>query len=134
VRIEGLYVLIPYLECRSLRPNWRPPPSLPQASASPPGTKGGGATHACGGGDKGRQIGRTERKPGTLSTLSMCVYTFASILLIFKRHLDALQCIKLGMQTIFFIFYTGSRLGNQDSHTIPVINTADGDNPLMNAK
>ncbi len=68
-------ILIPYLECRPLRPNWPQPPPLPQVSVSPPETKGGGgATHACTRvGDRESQIGRPERKPGTLSTLGMCV-------------------------------------------------------------
>ncbi len=60
-------------KCLSLRPNGLPPPALPHASVSPPGTKGGkgvggGQDSLADEGAGGSQFGRLERKPGTLST------------------------------------------------------------------
>jgi hypothetical protein len=40
------YILPKVPECLSIRPNWLPPPPLPQASVSPPDPQGEG-THAC---------------------------------------------------------------------------------------
>ena len=42
---SGSATLTNVTDCPSLRPNWLPPPPLPQASVSPPGTKGGGGQH-----------------------------------------------------------------------------------------
>ncbi len=56
----GLYIpRVP--ECLSLRPNWLPPPPLPPASVSPPGTKGGQHSLA-GEGAGGEPIRTTEEK------------------------------------------------------------------------
>jgi hypothetical protein len=74
--VDGLYiqVSIEYQSVWSLRPNWFPPPPLPQASVSPPGAKGGHTRLRVRG--RGSQFGRLERKPGTLSILQLVVYPF----------------------------------------------------------
>ncbi len=68
------YIL--YLEylsrCLSHRPNWEPPPPLPQASGSPPGTKGGTHSPASEGVS---QFERLEKNPSTLSTLRSTICT-----------------------------------------------------------
>ncbi len=64
---KGIIPSVP--QCLSPRPNWVRPPSLPQASVSSPGAKGGGGTLACGWWGGRTQFERLERKPGTLSTL-----------------------------------------------------------------
>jgi hypothetical protein len=57
-------------QCLSPRPNWDPlPPALPQASVSPPGTKGEGYTLTCGRGVGGPNSDNLKKKPSTLFIL-----------------------------------------------------------------
>ncbi len=75
-------------QCLSPRPNWDPPPPLPQASVSP-GTKGGGGTLPCEwGGGGGGQFGRLEKKSSTLSTLCSRLYCKSSCLIFLLFTVD----------------------------------------------
>jgi hypothetical protein len=59
-------------QCLSPRPNWVPPPTLPQAGRPFSGTKGGGGhTHPRMRGE-GSQFERVEKRPSTLRTLFVC--------------------------------------------------------------
>jgi hypothetical protein len=70
-------------ECLSLRPNWLPAPSLPQASSP-------GRQHSLAGEwTEGTQFRRLERKPGTL--FALCIKLFKnSYVSIIKGQVRAL--------------------------------------------
>ncbi len=62
------YIIPRVPECLSLRPNWLPPPPLPQMSVSRPMEPKEGQHSLAGEVAGGANFGRLERKPGTLST------------------------------------------------------------------